>query len=105
MLRMRGRELVLLQRKILQVRSRNGGWGEEGRASGHKLNIFDGLTDGIILVVTPSTILLVSMSRHRTIFLYESHCNIVCNVINIYRHNFFVGIFTYRRSNYFGNCL
>jgi hypothetical protein len=95
----------LLQRKILQVRSRNEGGGEEGRASSHKLNITDGLIDRIILVVTPSTILLVSMSRHRTICLYESHCNIVRNVVNIYRHNFFVEIFTYRQSNYVDNCL
>lgn len=95
----------MLQRKILQVRSRNEGGGEEGRASSHKLNITDGLIDRIILVVTPSTILLVSMSRHHTICLYESHCNIVRNVVNIYRHNFFVEIFTYRQSNYVDNCL
>jgi hypothetical protein len=36
-LRLKGvRVVVLLQRKLLQGRSRNVGGGEEGRASGHK---------------------------------------------------------------------
>lgn len=81
----------MLQRKILQVRSRNGGGGEEGRVSGHKLKITDGLTDRIILVVTSLAILLVSLSRHRMICLYKSHYNIVRNVVNIYRYNFLSG--------------
>jgi hypothetical protein len=67
---------------------------EEGRVSGHKLNITDELTDKIILMVTPSTILSVEMSRHRMICLLESHCNTLRNVTGIYWREFFVGIFT-----------
>jgi hypothetical protein len=37
----RGGVIVLLLRKNLQGRSRNEGEGEEGRASGYKLNITD----------------------------------------------------------------
>jgi len=38
--------------------------GRGGRTSGHILNIIDGFINGIILMVTPSAILSVSMSRH-----------------------------------------
>ena len=50
--------VILLHRKVLQ-RRRNGGEGEEGRALGHKLNILDGLTNKIILMVTTLVILSV----------------------------------------------
>ena len=58
MLRLRLRVVILLHRKVLQ-RRRNGGEGEKGRALGHKLNILDGLTNKIILMVTTSVILSV----------------------------------------------
>jgi hypothetical protein len=64
------------------------------------------LTDEIILMVTPSTILSVEMSRHRIIFLLESHYNTLRNVIDIYRRKFSIDIFTdefYRRINYVSN--
>jgi len=64
-------------RGILQGKSRNGGGGEQGRASGYILNI----TDEIIPTVTPSAILLVSMSCHCTICLFKSRCNSVGNCI------------------------
>ena len=57
MLRLKKGVTVLLQREILQGRSRNEGGGGEGRASGHKLNITNGLTDRIISMVTSSAIL------------------------------------------------
>jgi hypothetical protein len=68
-------------REILQERSRNEGGGEEGRALGHILNITDRFTNEIILTVTTSTILLVSMPRHCTVCLFESHCNSVGNYV------------------------
>jgi len=82
-LRLRG-GIVLLQSKILQGRSRNEGGGEEGQVSGHKLNVTDGLTDEIILTITPSAILFVSMPRYRVISLIKSQCNTVYNVIGIF---------------------
>ena len=48
------------------------GWGRrrnrggEGRQSGHILTFADGLTDGRIPSVVPSTILTVNRSRHCT---------------------------------------
>ena len=39
---------VLLQRKLLQGRSKNEGREENGQTSGHILNIIDGFTDVII---------------------------------------------------------
>jgi hypothetical protein len=64
--------------------------GEEGRSLGHKLNIIDGITDGIIPSVTPS------VKYHVTIWFifFESHYNILCISLGIYRENLSVGIFT-----------
>jgi hypothetical protein len=53
--------------------------GKEGRASGHILNTTDRFFDGIILMVTSSIILLVSMSRHYMVCLFESRCNSIDN--------------------------
>ena len=69
-------------KEILHGRSTNGRGGEEGRASGHILNITIGFTDKIILIVTPSVILSISiMPCHCMIFLFESHCNCVVNCV------------------------
>jgi hypothetical protein len=51
---------LFIARKNAQERRRNGGGGGgEGRSSGHKLNIINGITNRIISLVTPSIILLV----------------------------------------------
>ena len=50
-----------------------------------KLNIID----GIILIVTPSTIVSVEMSCHHRICLFESHCNIAHNVVSIFIDEFY----------------
>ena len=69
-------------KEILHGRSTNGRGGEEGRASGHILNITIEFTDKIILIVTPSVILSISiMPCHCTIFLFESHYNCVVNCV------------------------
>jgi len=68
-------------REILQGRSRNEEWGEEGWAPGHILNITDGFFDRIIPTVTPLVILLVSMPHHCTVCLFEFHCNFIGNCI------------------------
>jgi hypothetical protein len=57
---------------------------------GHILNIAGDFTHGIILMVTPSTILSISMPHHCTIYFFQSHYNILCNVIGIYRWKFFL---------------
>jgi hypothetical protein len=75
---------LFVAEKNAQGRSRNERGGEEGRALDHKLNIINGLTDKIILMVTPSTILSVKMSHHHMICLLESHCNTLRNVTGIY---------------------
>jgi hypothetical protein len=57
-------------------------------------------------MVTPVTILSISMPHHCTICFFQSHCNILCNVIGIYRWKIFFGIFMdelYRQFNYVGN--
>jgi hypothetical protein len=77
--------VVLLQRIFKeQVEIEEGG--EEGRASGYILNITHGLTDGIILMVTPSAILSVSMSRYCMVCLFESHCNSIGNDVCKHLH-------------------
>jgi len=80
--------------------------GEESRAADHKFNIIDGQTDRIILMITLSAILLVEMSCHLTVYFLQSHNNIICNVVDIYRWKFYVGILTnefYYRANHVGN--
>jgi len=69
----------LLQKKCIRKKEKwgRGRWGEEGQLPSHKLNIIDGITNKIILLVNPSIILLVKISHHRTICLFESHCNSV----------------------------
>jgi hypothetical protein len=79
---------------------------KEGRDLGHKLNITDRLTNKIISIETASVILSVEISRHHTIFLLESHCNTLRNIVGIYQQNFSVSIFTdefYHRVNFIGN--
>jgi hypothetical protein len=76
--------LFVAGKKNAQERIRNWGRGEEGRTSNHKLNITDGLTDKIILMVTQLAILSIKMSCHHTIYLLESHCNTLHNVAGIY---------------------
>jgi hypothetical protein len=67
-----------------------GEMGEEGRSLGHKLNIIDGITDGIIPSVT------LSVKYHVTIrfVFFESHYNTLCISLGIYRENLSVDIFT-----------
>jgi len=67
-----------------------GEMGEEGRSLGHKLNIIDGITDGIIPSVT------LSVKYHVTIrfVFFESHYNTFCISLGIYRENLSVDIFT-----------
>jgi len=60
----------LLQKQNAQGRKRNKGGEKEGWSSDHKLIINDEMTDKIILSVTPSVILLVKISCHRTICLF-----------------------------------
>jgi hypothetical protein len=59
----------------------------------HKLNIINGLTQEIVLMVTLSIILLIEMSHHCTIYLLKSHYNTLYNVVDTYRWKFSVGIF------------
>jgi len=40
--------------------------GGEGRQSGHLLSFADGITDGLLLLVIPSAILTVNLSRDCT---------------------------------------
>lgn len=68
---------------ILQERSRNDRGGKEGRAPGYILNITDGLTNEIILIITLSVILSVSIPCYCKICYFESHCITVRNVIGI----------------------
>ena len=73
---------------------------------GHILNIAGDFTHGIILMVTPSTILSISMPHHCTICFFQSHYNILCIVIGIYRWKKNFGIFMdelYRQFNYVDN--
>jgi len=54
--------------------------GEEGRSPSHKLNIIDIITDGIILLVTPS----VKTQYHCIIFFFESYYNNLRYSFSIY---------------------
>jgi hypothetical protein len=62
--------------------------GEDSRSPSHKLNIIDGITEGIILLVTPS----VKTQHHRIIFFFESHYNNLCYSFSTYQQNFSVCI-------------
>jgi len=77
------------KKKKTQGRCRNKGGGEEGRLSSYKLNIIDDITHGIILLVT----LLVKISCHHKICLFESHCNILYHSVDIYRIKFSVNVY------------
>jgi hypothetical protein len=66
--------VVVCCRKNTLGRSRNGGGGEEGRAPDHILNIIDRFINGIISMVTSSTILSISMPHHCTICKREMFC-------------------------------
>ena len=90
----KGRGWLFVAINHAQRRSRNEERGEKDRASSHNLNITNGLTGDIILMVTPPTILSVEMSCHHIICFLESRCIIVRDVVSIYWQKFYVGIFT-----------
>jgi hypothetical protein len=74
--------------------------------SGHKLNIIDDIINIIILSVTLLVILLIKLSYHRIICLFESHYNTLHHFLSIYRGDLPVDIFIdvlYRRVNSIGN--
>ena len=61
----------LLQKKIHKKKSRNGEGGEEGRTSGHKLNITNGQTDRIMPMVTIYSLILAGSILHIWSILFD----------------------------------
>jgi len=116
-LRLGGGGGYLLQKKKYIRRKKKKKRGDEGWSSGHKLNITNNITDEIILSVTPPVILLVKISCHHMICLFESHCNTLHHSSCIYRENVSIGVYrwiqgwkilsvkviaTYRKFFFFG---
>jgi hypothetical protein len=75
-----GSDCLLQEKKCIKKRTNEEGW-EESRLSGHKLNTNNDITNIIILLATPSVILLVKIPCHHTINLLFLNLTVIPFVI------------------------